>query len=228
MIEKERIMKKTVIMTALVLIGCMCLSGAYLLKTEAAAVSAEGTVRRIVIDAGHGQPDGGAVGTTGIAEESVNLLIAQKLETLLCEDGWEVIMTRTDAKQIGEDKNSDMRRRREIIDSSGQMLTVSIHLNSFPSDADVSGPQVFYAPGSGQGKLLAEKIQSALNQKLEPAAPRTAAEGNYYIVKSGSVPAVIVECGFLSNPAEEQLLNRSQYQVRIAKAIAEGIAAYCG
>lgn len=120
-----------------------------------------------------------------------------------------------------------MRRRREIIATSGQRLTVSIHQNSYTADANVSGPQVFYAPHSERGQQLAEQIQAALNRALAPETARIAAEGNYYIVKSGSAPSVIVECGFLSNPAEEQLLIRSQYQVKIARAIAEGIAAYC-
>ncbi len=220
-------MKKIILLTALALLGCMCLAGIYLMRAESRAASAEGLQQRIVIDAGHGQPDGGAVSTQGMAEESLNLSIAQKLEILLREDGWDVVMTREDAEQIGSGKNEDMRRRREIIDASGQLLTVSIHQNSFPQDVSVCGPQVFYAPGSEQGKLLAEAIQNALNSVLEPASPRTAAEGDYYIVKSGSVPAVIVECGFLSNPEEEHLLMQSQYQVRIATAIAEGIEKYC-
>lgn len=221
-------MKKIVLLTAAVMLFCMCLAGvAVLCRRPAEEVSAQTGTRRIVIDAGHGQPDGGAVGSgLGVIEETINLSIAEKLKILLEEYGWEVVMTREDAEQIGADKNADMRRRREIISSAGQMLTVSIHQNFYAGDAAVSGPQVFYAPGSEQGKLLAEQIQSALNCALEPVSPRIAAEGDYYIVKSGSVPAVIVECGFLSNPAEEQLLMQSQYQVRIARAIAEGIAAY--
>ena len=221
-------MRKIVLLTASVLLLCMCMAGIALVSRQPAAeVSAQTAPRRIVIDAGHGQPDGGAVGSAlGVIEEKINLSIAEKLRILLEEDGWEVIMTREDAEQIGRDKNADMRRRREIISSSGQQLTVSIHQNFYAGDTAVSGPQVFYAPGSEQGKILAEQIQSALNRALEPSSPRIAAEGDYYIVKSGSVPAVIVECGFLSNPAEEQLLMQSQYQVRIARAIAEGIAAY--
>ena len=142
-------MRKIVLLTALALLASMCLAGIYLISRQPAAeVSAQLSEKRIVIDAGHGQPDGGAVGLqTGTPEESINLSIAQKLETLLSEDGWDVVMTREDSQQIGSDKNEDMRRRREIIRSSGQMLTVSIHQNSYPSDADVCGPQPFkYAP----------------------------------------------------------------------------------
>jgi len=222
-------MRKIVLLTALALLISMCLAGIFLMSAQPAAEAlASAAEKRIVIDAGHGQPDGGAVGSeAGVIEETINLSIADKLRTILMEDGWEVIMTREDSEQIGEDKNADMRRRREIISSSGQRLTVSIHQNFYAGDESVSGPQVFYAPGSEQGKILAEGIQNMLNHALEPAAPRIAAEGDYYIVNSGSVPAVIVECGFLSNSAEESLLRQSQYQVRIARAIAEGITAYC-
>lgn len=221
-------MRRIALLTMTALLVCMSVVGGYLVYVpRTASVFAAGGAR-IVLDAGHGQPDGGAVGSAlGVIEEQINLSIAQKLRILLEEDGWQVVMTREDAGQIGADKNADMRRRREIIASAGQRLTVSIHQNSYTADHTVSGPQVFYAPGSVEGKKLAEQLQTALNYALAPAVSRIAAEGDYYIVKSGSAPSVIVECGFLSNAAEERLLLQSQYQVKIARAIADGIAAYC-
>lgn len=211
-----------------VLIACAAmLSAVSCARMPARQTAAEAGAPRIVIDAGHGQPDGGATGSTlGSIEEELNLSIAKKLERLLTEDGWDVIMTRENAEQIAAGKRADMRRRREIISQSGQRLTVSIHQNFYAGSGTAGGPQVFYSAGSREGQRLAECLQSALNNALDPGAPRKAAEGDYYIVKSGSSPCVIVECGFLSDPAEEAQLCRSQYQVRIAKAIAEGIAEY--
>ena len=146
---------------------------------------------------------------------------------LLAEDaGYTVVMTRETPEQIGANKNADMAERRRIIEQSGQSLTVSIHQNFYGEDPSVRGPQVFYAPNSAQGEALAAAIQNQLNQTLQPNSPRTQHEGNYYIVKSGRAPAVIVECGFLSNREEEVLLQKSQYQLRIAKAILAGMEDY--
>jgi len=221
-------MKKiTIIVFAALLIcfGAAC----FLTRHENAAPANAPSAKtlRIVIDPGHGEPDGGATGSTlGLREEDLNLQIAEKLKTLLTDEGYDVIMTRKTNDQIGSSKNADMAERRRIIRESGQDLTVSIHQNFYQGDASVRGPQVFYAPGSEQGRAFAAAIQNALNTELAPPSPRTEHEGDYYIVKSGDAPAVIVECGFLSNPEEEALLLRSQYQVRIAKAIFSGIQHY--
>ena len=134
-------------------------------------------------------------------------------------------MTRSTAEAVGTDKNEDMRNRRSMIETSGQQITISIHQNSFP-DASVSGPQVIYAPGSVQGKQLADLIQAQMNNSLLPEKPRVSTQGDYYIVKSGSAPAVIVECGFLSNSTEEALLCKQNYQQRVAQAIAAGVTQY--
>ena len=136
-----------------------------------------------------------------------------------------MVMTRSDGEAIAPTKKEDMAKRREIIETSGQDLTISIHQN-FYEDPDVCGPQVFYAPGSVEGEKLARCIQERLNKDLEVKKPLSHKEGNYYIVKSGAAPAVIVECGFLSNPEEEVLLGKEFYQIKIAKAIMEGMEDY--
>lgn len=196
-------------------------------ESEQAAAQSVGVGYKVVIDAGHGLPDVGAIGTTlQTEEEGINLSIAKKLQAYLESVGFEVVMTREDHEAIAETKTEDMAMRREIISNSEQDVTISIHQNFFEGGADASGPQVFYAPGSEQGQALAECIQAALNAELAPESPRYAHEGDYYIVKSGAPPAVIVECGFLSNPAEEALLNKSQYQVKIVTAIAQGLVNY--
>ena len=197
-------------------------------QAEGQAVSAGASMqgRTFVLDAGHGGRDGGTSGVgSGVRESDINLKITRILEQALLKEGATVIMTRTDENAIAPSKDADMAKRREIISSSGQCATVSIHQNRY-EDAAVRGPQVFYAPGSAEGNKLAEAIQTQMNEQLEVPKPKDAAEGNYYITKSGSAPAVIVECGFLSNPEEDALLNREEYQKKIAKAIRDGLAEY--
>lgn len=181
---------------------------------------------KIVLDAGHGGFDSGTSGiTTKVEEEEINLAITQKLEKELTGIGAEVVMTRTDNDAIGATKDEDMKNRRKIIEQSGEDLVVSIHQNRY-ADENVTGPQVFYAPGSTLGKTLAETLQSHLNEQLEPKSPRSAASADYYILRSGSAPCVIVECGFLSSPEEEQLLMQDGYQQKVAQALRDGVAAF--
>lgn len=191
------------------------------------AMASVGTAinNRILVDVGHGGFDGGALGISGAKESEINLEIALRLRDILERRGYEVILTRDSNAALGEDKNADMRSRREIIENSGQVITVSIHQNYF-SDESCEGPQVFYALNSEQGKLLAISIQEELNAAANVNSPREAMTGDYYIVKSGSVPAVIVECGFISNVAEEEKLRLPWYQIKLSKAIANGIENY--
>ena len=204
----------------------MLLLSCFLKMHQSPAAAAQTlTGYRILIDPGHGGFDGGAIGASGTHESDINLQIAQALQAQLCKQGAEVIMTRSTAEAVGTDKNEDMRNRRSMIETSGQQITISIHQNSFP-DASVSGPQVIYAPGSVQGEQLADHIQAQMNSSLLPEKPRVSTQGDYYIVKSGSAPAVIVECGFLSNSTEEALLCKQNYQQRVAQAIAAGVTQY--
>ena len=180
---------------------------------------------RVVIDPGHGGFDGGSIGATGTEEADINLAISKLLQKELESEGAEVIMLREEDEALGKEKQDDMAARRELIETSGQDVTISIHQNKF-SDAAVCGPQVFYAPDSVEGEKLAKCVQDSMNEALEIQKPRIQMEGNYYIVKSGTAPAVIVECGFLSNPEEEAKLKTQQYQKEVAKAIRQGITVY--
>ena len=181
---------------------------------------------KVVLDAGHGGSDAGTIGTTaGTQEAGINLKIALRLQKELENSGVQVVMTRLDEKAVAETKDLDMQKRREIISTSGQDVTIIIHQNHY-EDPEVAGPQVFYAPGSAEGKKLAAAIQARMNIGLDVKSPRTEAEGNYYITKSGAAPCVIVECGFLSNPTEEQLLKKDSYQILIVDAIIRGYADY--
>lgn len=180
----------------------------------------------IVLDAGHGAADGGAVGTSGAYEKELNLKIAQRLQKLLEQTGSEVIVTRADDEPIAQSKREDMHLRKSYRDSSSADIFVSIHMNKFPQQK-YSGAQVFYAD-SEESKLLGECIQSEMRQLLNPSNNRVAkkADSSIFLLKKSAVPSVIVECGFLSNPEEERLLNTDEYQERLAWSVYSGIIKY--
>ncbi|MCD8365265.1 MAG: N-acetylmuramoyl-L-alanine amidase CwlD [Clostridiales bacterium] len=185
----------------------------------------------IVIDAGHGGNDPGKVGVSGTNEKDINLEIAVKLRDALETQGFEIVMTREEDKSLADEnvsseKVSDLKNRVDIIEQTAPVLAVSIHQNSY-TDSAVSGAQVFYYGDSVQGEALAEALQQSLIENLDPLNTRAAkANESYYILKKTSVPTVIVECGFLSNPTEEALLCSEDYQSRIVESICEGIFVY--
>lgn len=185
----------------------------------------------ICVDAGHGGGDPGKVGVSGVQEKDVNLRIALKLKTALEKEGYRVVMTREDDTDLADDgagsrKVSDMRNRCERIREAGPALTISIHQNSY-GDSSVKGAQVFYYGSSTEGKALAEALQESLIRVLDPDNHRAAkANESYYMLKKTSVPTVIVECGFLSNPEEEADLQNSDYQEKVVKAVCDGVKEY--
>ncbi len=179
----------------------------------------------VVIDAGHGGFDGGAKGASGVSEDGVNLAVAKKLQSIFEKNGYDVVMTREDENAVGDTKDEDMANRREIIANSGADIVISIHMNKFPSPS-VSGPQVFYYEKSAEGEKLAKLIQQELIKALSPPKIRAEHPEDYFILCSGDSPAVIVECGFLSNEREEKLLLSDEYQTECAKAIYRGADAY--
>ena len=174
----------------------------------------------VVLDAGHGGFDPGAIGVGGMHEDDLNLAVTQYLKTEFEDSGVKVIMTREDEDAVAGDKEGDMAERRRIIEESGSDIVISIHMNSFPQDPGVSGPLVLFMPGSEQGKRLAESIQQSLNEALE--AKGKARSQSLYVLESGSQPCALVECGYLSNEEEERKLNRPDYQKKVAKAICKG------
>lgn len=188
----------------------------------------------IVIDAGHGLPDGGAVGMNGTIESTLNIKIAKLVEKSLNKKGYSVIMTRTDDNGISDDgktlsqrKRSDMYKRLEIINSSGADIFVSIHMNKF-SDSRYCGAQVIYSDNFIQSEELATLLQNRLCALEENKSKRTQAKApsGIFLLKNAKIPAVIVECGFLSNYDEEKLLNTAQYQKQLCSAIVKGIEDY--
>ncbi len=199
------------------------------LPVETVALPSYGV--RIIVDAGHGEPDGGAQGASGVLEKDLNISVARFLQGYLEQSGAEVMMTRaddsgifdTDSKSIRNKKRSDLSNRQKIIEESGADLFVSIHMNKF-SDPKYSGPQVFYSRQNADSEPLAKAVQQELVSVLKPAEKRAVkpAGQDIYLLSHTEIPAVLVECGFLSNPKEEQLLLTENYQKKTAWAI------YCG
>ena len=180
----------------------------------------------VVIDAGHGGPDPGKPGKYGKDEDELNLEIAQKLRELIEESGGIVVMTREDDTLSDSSLSKDLKNRVVKANEVVAEVLISIHLNSF-SQSKYKGAQVFYQNNSEKGKLLAELIQQELRNTLDPDNDRMAKSSNsYYILRNAKMPAVIVECGFMSNPEEEKLLNDEKYQYKIAWAIYKGLIHY--
>lgn len=184
----------------------------------------------IAIDAGHGGRDGGAIGkTTGITESELNLKYALTLKNL-CEDfGIGVVMTRSDMNGLYDEsasnkKKSEMEKRKKIINESGADLMVSIHMNSFPLSSS-QGAYVFYANGSDKGFELAKSVQTSLCLSFETAR-KTVTVGDYFVLNYSNIPAILIECGFLSNPVEEIKLQDDEYCKNFCYSILAGIISY--
>lgn len=184
----------------------------------------------IVLDSGHGGSDPGKVGIGDVLEKDLNLEIALKTQRQLEKAGYKVVMTRTvdeELKRNGKEagKIEDMRARVEIMNREKPALVVSIHQNSYPQ-SNVKGAQVFYYSHSKEGEKAAVTIQKAL-KKLDENNTREAKDNDtYYLLRKTEVPAVIVECGFLTNPEEAKKLQEESYQKQVAKLICEGVKDY--
>ena len=188
----------------------------------------------VVVDAGHGIPDEGAEVGDGTTEAQTNLKIALKLQNLLEQSGCTVILTRSDengiydldSNTLKQKKISDIRNRVKIGNESSADIFVSIHLNKIPQQ-QYYGWQTFYNKNSEQGQKLAKQIQENLNEAIQKENKRVAAKiENIYIINNVEIPTTIVECGFLSNPQEKELLLTDSYQNRLAWGIYNGIIDY--
>ncbi len=190
-----------------------------------------GAEHTLVIDAGHGGEDGGAQSREGLLESGVNLDIAQRLRLLAAFCGVDTVMTR-DSEDIGypdtarrtaQRKKADQKARAELINATPNAILVSVHQNKFP-DGRPRGPEVLYAHTDGS-RELAEIMQFNLTSVLYPENRRVAAPvpDSIYLIKSVHCPAVIAECGFLSNAEEARLLGTPEYRLKIAVTI---IASY--
>lgn len=188
--------------------------------------------KTIVIDAGHGGLDPGAASAQGILEKEITLDIAKEVEHLLKRAAVFVVMVRHGDYDLADSsemdlfhrKRQDLARRVTIAEEAGADLYISIHANYFPSPI-WSGAQTFYYEGHTEGMQLARSLQTELVRHLGPNH-RLARPGNYRVLRDTSMPAALVEVGFLSNPKEAALLTQKHYQKRIAAAILAGIIRY--
>lgn len=188
----------------------------------------------VVIDAGHGGEDGGAVSISGAIESRLNLAIAQRLNLIMGLLGIKTFMLRnsdislhdSDASTIREKKVSDLHNRVSIIESLDNPIVISIHQNTFP-DKKYRGAQVFYANGE-LSLPFATITQEILRSSLNPENTRkpVAVPSTVYLMNHISCKAILVECGFLSNPEEDVLLQSPDYQVKLATALASAYIQY--
>lgn len=192
------------------------------------------SIPSVVIDAGHGGEDGGAVSDDGVLEKDINLEISKKTSALLYMLGFDVTETRTDdtALDNGEEtirlrKVSDMKQRLEIYDSSDENVVISIHQNKF-TQSQYNGTQIFYSPNNPNSQKLAESIKFSVKGLLQPNNERECkqADSGIYLLKNTHNPAVIVECGFISNEEECKKLIDSEYQKQMAFSISAGFLNY--
>lgn len=199
-------------------------------STEGAAAAGP----HILIDAGHGGEDGGAE-VDGVLEKDINLSISHRLADLLRLTGYTVDEIRTedisvyddDAETLRQKKVSDLQNRVERFNESADNIVVSIHQNKFDNSA-YSGTQLFYSPNHQDSSVLAEAIRRSVVALLQPDNTRELkpAGSDIYILKQAKIPAVIVECGFLSNPEERANLLNEAYQGELAYSIAMGVLEY--
>ncbi len=227
------IKRKTVIAAAMILITIVAVSSAVGVCLAGIESVADDDAYVVVLDAGHGGVDGGVKGAeSGVYEREINLLIVRETEKLLTDNGIKVVLTRENENglyDIVEEgfKKKDFAARKAVIENADADLVVSIHCNKFP-DKSRRGAQCFFEQTSDASVRLAETIQNALNPLNERELSKTysALKGDYFMLKCSYAPSAIVECGFLSNPEDDRLLNTPSYRTEIARAIADAILAY--
>lgn len=189
----------------------------------------------VIIDAGHGGHDGGAVSRSGFAEAPINLEISIKLRDVLGFLGVSAIMTRENAESLGyiegetlrKNKTADLNARLEIADNNPSCDFLSIHLNKYEQEK-YYGAQVFYSPNNDNSSILANALQEKMRMTLDEANTRRAklSPSSVYLMDKIKNPAVTIECGFLSNAREAELLGTNTYQTKVSIAICAGYIEY--
>ena len=192
-------------------------------------------VKTVIIDAGHGGFDGGAVAPDGTVEKDINLKISNLISDMLKTAGYKVILTReadvstddVETDTIAIRKKSDLKNRLKLMKDYPDAIFVSIHLNKFTTSA-ARGSQVFYNGKISESKQLGECIQNSIVNLLQPENNRVnkQATSSTYLLYNATLPAVLVECGFLSNKAELELLKNENYQKKMALCCFFGITDY--
>lgn len=193
------------------------------------------TQKTVIVDAGHGGDDGGAIGIDGTVEKDINLDIALKLEKILKFYGFNVIMTRTQDVMTCDDgidslrkrKISDIHNRFELMRKNPDAIFISVHQNKF-EDSSQHGTQVFYSGNDERSKELAEAIQTSVTLTLQRKNDRVVKKSGsgIYLLYHAKIPAVLVECGFISNSDELKKLKVESYRMKLAILIADGLLKY--
>lgn len=191
-----------------------------------------GHVYTVVLDAGHGGEDGGASSADGILEKELNLAITKQIGAELERQGVSVIYTRTEDILL-YDRNVDYKGRKKLLDLAARLkiaretensLFVSIHMNSFPQK-QYNGLQVYYSAHHPLSQVLALSIQNNVKKNLDPNNGRKIkkADSAIYLLDRNDKPAILIECGFLSNDEEAKHLATEEYQKKLSSLIAESI-----
>ena len=233
-----KIGKKSIIaiITAFLIILSAMLYLTFMANSSAAEASSMPiTQKTVIVDAGHGGDDGGAIGIDGTVEKDINLDIALKLEKILKFYGFNVIMTRTQDVMTCDDgldslrkrKISDIHNRFELMRKNPDAIFISVHQNKF-EDSSQHGTQFFYSGNDERSKELAEAIQTSVTLTLQRKNDRVVKKSGsgIYLLYHAKIPAVLVECGFISNSDEVKKLKDESYRMKLAILIADGLLKY--
>ena len=201
--------------------------------TVVSELSEEQNRPTVILDAGHGGEDGGAVSQAGAAEKSLNLSIALTLGDMLRACGVDVIYTRTDDNGLydgavpGHRKMTDLKNRLAVREEYPDAMFLSIHMNTF-SDPRYDGMQIFYSVNDPTSALFAEHLRGANKMYLQPDNQRACkpANSSIYLLDRAQGTAVLAECGFLSNPDEAAKLMTAEYREQVAAVLCVGILNY--
>ena len=227
-------MKKSLI--ALLLATVVCISSVLLCQIQSVSSNTiiNNTLPVIIIDAGHGGEDGGAVGIDGTYEKDINLQISLKLNDILSIFGYKTHLIRTtdtaihtSGDTIRQRKVSDIRNRTNTMNQYENCIYLSVHQNKY-GDSKIWGTQTFYSANCGESREIAQLIQNAVKSQLQPNNKRQIKKSgtDIYVLYNATKPAVMVECGFVSNPSELNKLKDCTYQNNMALSIATGIINY--
>lgn len=224
-----------IILAAILIAFCVIMYSAFSnIAVRSSSDSGAEAKPTIIIDAGHGGEDGGAQ-VDDVLEKDINLNIANKLADILRLCGYNVTEIRDSdisvydegADTLREKKVSDLKKRVEIFNSSQNNIVVSIHQNKF-DNSTYHGAQIFYSVNNDKSRVLAEAVRQSVVQLIQNDNTRELkpASSDIYVLDNATVPAVIVECGFLSNPQERSDLLNEDYQSKMAYSIAMGVLEY--
>ena len=222
-------------LSAILLLAIALKCGNLLFRPEdgiSANIASKDSAVTVVIDPGHGGRDGGAVGGDGTLEKDLNLAVALKLKAILESAGVRVVMTReTDIELAAPDsphkKADDLKARAQLARNEKNAVFVSIHMNNFPIEK-YRGLQVYYSENNPESLRLAQTVQNTAESAMQNTEDRKVkpAGDSIYLMSHLDIPAVLVECGFLSNPEERDLLKNEKYQKKLALTIAAALLAY--